>query len=47
MSDRPDKNNDLQRNQPPKPPMSRMPRGMLGWMMFFGMAMLLFLLLIH
>ncbi len=45
MSDKPNGNGKNPRNQPPKPPMSRMPRGMLGWMMFFGMAMLLFLLL--
>ena len=47
MSDRPTKNtNDSpNRNQPPKTPLSRMPKGMLGWVMFFGMMMLLFLLL--
>jgi cell division protease FtsH len=45
MADRPDASSDPQRNRTPKPPLSRMPRGMLGWMMFFGMAMLLVLLL--
>ena len=45
MSDRPIKNNDQQPPNPPRTPLSRMPKGMLGWMMFFGMAMMLFLLL--
>ena len=45
MSDTPNKNNDQQSPNQPKPPLSRMPKGMMGWMMFFGMAMLLFLLL--
>jgi len=43
MSDKPKNDQNLRNGQ--KPPYSRMPRGMFGWMMFFGMAMLLFLLL--
>jgi cell division protease FtsH len=47
MADRPSKNtNDSpNRKQPPRTPLSRMPKGMLGWLMFFGMMMLLFLFL--
>ncbi|HEX2971190.1 MAG TPA: ATP-dependent metallopeptidase FtsH/Yme1/Tma family protein, partial [Tepidisphaeraceae bacterium] len=45
MSDRPNRNNDQQSPNQSKPPLSRMPKGMVGWVMFFGMAMLLFLLL--
>jgi len=44
MSERPKK--DQQKNGPEsKPPLSRMPRGMFGWMLFLGMAVMLLVLL--
>ncbi len=45
MSDNPRNENQQPKNNGSKPPYSRMPRGTIGWILFFGMAMLLFLLL--
>lgn len=43
MADSPKKDQKPKTGQ--KPPLSRMPRGAFGWIVFFGMAMLLFVLL--